>query len=97
MGSALSVPSLQEREDAARQGRNQRQEGLTAEYTKYAEKGLPPGSPSAYSAYSAVYLFPEGSSLLRRGTIWQGGDQVILIHKVKHLCRHIVQLQLRGA
>jgi hypothetical protein len=49
-------------EDPARQSRNQRQEGLTAEYAKYAENRLPPGSPSAYSAYSAVHLLPEESS-----------------------------------
>ena len=40
---------------AAGRSRNRRQEGLTAEY---AENRLPPGSPSAYSAYSAVYLLP---------------------------------------
>ena len=48
--------------DPERQSRNQRREGITAEYAKYAEHRLPPGSPSAYSAYSAVYLFPEDSS-----------------------------------
>jgi hypothetical protein len=42
----------------ARQSRNQRQEGLTAEYAKYAENRLLPGSPSVYS----VDLFPEESS-----------------------------------
>jgi hypothetical protein len=48
---------------ATRQSRNQRQqEGLSAEYAKYAENRLPPGSPSVYSVYSAVYLFPEESS-----------------------------------
>src|ERR1017187_6963861 len=46
----------------AQQSRNRRQEGLTAEYAEYAENRLPPGSPLAYSAYSAVYLFPEDSS-----------------------------------
>jgi hypothetical protein len=45
--------------DTARQSRNQRQEGLTADYADYAENRLPPGSPSVYSA---VYLFPEAAS-----------------------------------
>jgi hypothetical protein len=45
--------------DTARQSRNQRQEGLTAEYADCAEDRLPPGAPSVYSA---VYLFPEASS-----------------------------------
>jgi hypothetical protein len=45
--------------DTARQSRNQRQDGLTAEYAEYAENRLLPDSPSAYSA---VYLFPEASS-----------------------------------
>jgi hypothetical protein len=31
------------------------QEALTAEYAKYAENSLPADSPSAYSAYSAVF------------------------------------------
>ncbi|MCX6924703.1 MAG: hypothetical protein NT154_16040 [Verrucomicrobia bacterium] len=43
----------------ARQSRNRGQEGLTAEH---AENSLPPGSASAYSACSAVYVFPEDSS-----------------------------------
>jgi hypothetical protein len=47
---------------AARRRRNRRQEGLTAEYSKYAENRTPPGSLSVYSAYSAVYVFPEESS-----------------------------------
>jgi hypothetical protein len=37
-----------------RQSRNQKAEALTAEYAEYAENRLPAGSPSVYSAYSAV-------------------------------------------
>ena len=48
--------------NAERQSRNQRQEGLTAEDAKHAEERLPSGSPSVYSAYSAVHRFPEESS-----------------------------------
>ena len=44
------------------QSRNQELQGLTAEYAEYAENRIPSGSPSAYSAYSAVCLFPVESS-----------------------------------
>jgi hypothetical protein len=44
----------------ARQIRNQRQKGITAEYTKYTEDRLLPGSPSAYS-YPAVHLLSDES------------------------------------
>jgi hypothetical protein len=58
---------------AARQSRNQSQEGLAAEHVhlpqrcyggraENSENRLPPASPSAYSAYSAVYLFAGESS-----------------------------------
>jgi hypothetical protein len=36
--------------DPARQSRNRRQEGVTADYADYAENRLPPGSPPVYRA-----------------------------------------------
>lgn len=57
----MSMPSVGSQLHRARQIRNQRQEGLTAEYAEHAENRLLPGSPSAYSAYSAVYLVPGDS------------------------------------
>ena len=48
--------------DTARQSRNRRREGLTAEYAEYAEGEPEPGLLSAYSAYSAVYLILRNSS-----------------------------------
>src|SRR5450759_4688133 len=59
MGTAMKPQRRDDRSAAKPQPKARRQ---TAEYAEYAENRLPPGSPSAYFACSAVYLVPEDSS-----------------------------------
>jgi hypothetical protein len=58
-GSSLAVTMQMNlaplnRRDTARQSRNRRQEGLTAEYAKYAEGKPEPGLLSAYSVFRGL-------------------------------------------
>jgi hypothetical protein len=57
-----SLPSQMDTDQDSAAKPQPKARGLTAEYAKYAENTLPPGSPSAYSAHSAVYFLPEDSS-----------------------------------